>query len=143
MKGLKIHASKRQHVATEKDMVTVDCKQSLNFVGQESHLPYTSHGPAPLAPVVSASSRLIRPQGPHPRTAAWRACPRTSHAAGCCWKPTHIWTGRGNDRSASQLLKSVTQKMMRRRSGDDVDNFDLVFETVHPASWCQDPLLET
>ena len=61
-----------------------------------------SHGPAPFAPVAAADckgahdrvsdravdrpcSRLIRPQGPHPRTAAWRASLRRSHAAGCCW----------------------------------------------------------
>ena len=69
-----------------------------------------SHGPAPLAPVVAADrkgahgrvnsdravdcpcSRLIRPQGPHPRTAAWRACPRRSHAVGCCWFSDTQWT---------------------------------------------------
>ena len=69
-----------------------------------------SHGPAPLAPVVAADrkgahgrvnsdravdcpcSRLIRPQGPHPRTAAWRACPRKSHAVGCCWFSDTQWT---------------------------------------------------
>ena len=37
-------------------------------------------------------SRLIRPQGPHPRTAAWRACPRKSHAVGCCWLTDTQWT---------------------------------------------------
>ena len=63
---------------------------------QGSRLPH-SHGPAPLAPVVAdregahgrvnsdhavdrPCSRLIRPQGPHPRTTAWRSCPRRSHA---------------------------------------------------------------
>ena len=69
-----------------------------------------SHGPAPLAPVVVGDrrcahgrvnsdravdrpcSRLIRPQGPHPRTAAWRACPRRSHAVGCCWLTDTQWT---------------------------------------------------
>ena len=69
-----------------------------------------SHGPAPLAPVVAGDrrcahgrvnsdravgrpcSRLIRPQGPHPRTASWRACPRKSHAAGCCWLTDTQWT---------------------------------------------------
>ena len=72
-----------------------------------------SHGPAPLAPVVAGDlkaahgrvnseravdrpcSRLIRPQGPHPRTAAWRACPCKSHAAGCCCWRKHTWTARG------------------------------------------------
>ena len=62
-----------------------------------------SHGPAPLAAVVVGDrrcahgrvnsdravhrpcSRLIRPQGPQPRTAVWRACPHKSHAVGCCW----------------------------------------------------------
>ena len=62
-----------------------------------------SHGPAPLAPVAAGDrrcahgrvnsdravdrpcSRLIRPQGPHPRTVAWRASLRRSHAVGCCW----------------------------------------------------------
>ena len=69
---------------------------------QGSHLQYTPTGPAPFAPVAAADckgahnrvsdravdrpcSRLIRPQGPHPRTAAWRASLRRSHAAGCCW----------------------------------------------------------
>ena len=74
-----------------------------------SHL----HGPAPLAPVVTVDrscahgrvhsdravdrpcSRLIRPQGPHPRTAAWRACPRKSHAVGFSWWYAHVWTARG------------------------------------------------
>ena len=69
-----------------------------------------SHGPAPLAPVVAVDrrcahgrvnsdraegrpcSRLIRPQGPHPRTAAWRACPLRSHAVGCCWFSDTQWT---------------------------------------------------
>ena len=69
-----------------------------------------SHGPAPLAPVVAGDrrcahgrvnsdravgrpcSRLIRPQGPHPRTAAWRACPLRSHAVGCCWFSDTQWT---------------------------------------------------
>ena len=69
-----------------------------------------SHGPAPLAPVVAGDrrcahgrvnsdravdrpcSRLIRPQGPHPRTAAWRACPLRSHAVGCCWLTDTQWT---------------------------------------------------
>ena len=69
-----------------------------------------SHGPAPLAPVVAGDrrcahgrvksdravdrpcSRLIRPQGPHPRTAAWRACPLRSHAVGCCWFSDTEWT---------------------------------------------------
>ena len=59
-----------------------------------------SHGPAPLAPVVAGDrrcahdranfdravdgpcSRLIRPQGPQPRTAAWRASLRGYHAVG-------------------------------------------------------------
>ena len=62
-----------------------------------------SHGPAPLAPAVTAyrscahgrvnsdraadcpCSRLIRPQGPRPRVAAWRACPHMSRTVGCCW----------------------------------------------------------
>ena len=72
-----------------------------------------SHGPAPSAPVVTGDrsfahgriisdrpvnrpcSRLIRPQRLHPRTAAWRACPRKSHAVGCSWWYTRIWTARG------------------------------------------------
>ena len=40
-------------------------------------------------------SRLIRLQGPHPRTTAWRACLRRSHALGCCWWNSHTWTARG------------------------------------------------
>ena len=69
-----------------------------------------SHGSAPSAPVVAGdregahgrvysdravdrpSSRLIRPQGPHPRTAAWRACPRRSHSVRCCWLTDTQWT---------------------------------------------------
>ena len=69
-----------------------------------------SHGPASLAPVATADrkgahgrvnsdravdcpcSRLIRPQGPHPRTAAWRTSLRKSHAVGCCWLTDTQWT---------------------------------------------------
>ena len=77
-----------------------------------------SHGPAPLASVVAGDhrcahgrvnsdravgrpcSRLIRPQGPHPRTAAWRACLRRSHAVGCCWLFRHAVDSKQHGRSA-------------------------------------------
>ena len=98
-----------------------------------------SHGPAPLAPVVAADrkgahgrvnsnravdcpcSKLIGPQGPHPRTAAWRTSLRKSHAVGCCWLTDTQWTasstaGRfwrledsGEDHPAGKYFPNVRQ----------------------------------
>ena len=51
-------------------------------------------------------SRLIRPQGPRPRTAAWRACPRRPHAVGCCWCLSPFWTARGTDGRLQRLEDS-------------------------------------
>ena len=49
-------------------------------------------------------SRLIRPQGPHPRTAACRACFRKSHAVGCCW-----WHKHNMDSGAMRIRASITR----------------------------------
>ena len=102
-----------------------------------------SHGPAPLAPVVAGDrrcahgrvnsdravdrpcSRLIRPQGPHPRTAAWRACPLRSHAVGCCWFPDTQWTA------------SSTAGRLRRLedSGEDPPAGKYVPNARSPSGW--------
>ena len=61
-------------------------------------LTYPGSSDQALAPVASdpavdrPCSRLVRPQGPRPSTAAWRASLRKSHAVGCCWWHAHMWT---------------------------------------------------
>ena len=105
--------------------VGASAQLSLVLVGAGVTPAVHSHRPAPLAPVVAGDrkgahgrvnsdravdrpcSRLIRPQGPHRRTAAWRACPCKSHAVGCCWFSDTQWTARSTAGRFRRLGGSV------------------------------------